>query len=189
MRIEGNFDIAASRDAVYRHITDPGLMARCVPGCESIEQISPTGYRARVTISIGGIKARFNLVVEVTREQPPDLVLSQTRGEEGSRASVLAADNELTLVEIDPGTTRVSYASEVSVTGRLGKFALGVMKKKVGAMGQEFADRLREFIQTQAPPLSGPLSPQRAAALQTEAPVEAVSPATQTANPPDGIRS
>lgn len=31
MRIEGNFDIAASRDAVYRHITDPGLMARCVP--------------------------------------------------------------------------------------------------------------------------------------------------------------
>lgn len=187
MRIEGNFDIAASRDTVYRYITDPGLMARCVPGCESIEQVSPNGYRARVTISVGGIKARFNLVVEVTREQPPGLVLSQTRGEEGSRASMLAADNELTLVEIDPLTTRVSYASEVSVTGRLGKFALGVMKKKVGAMGQEFADRLRESIQTQAVPLSVPLSPQRAAALP--APVEAVSSATQAATPPDGIRS
>lgn len=188
MRIEGNFDVAASRDAVYRHITDPGLMARCVPGCESIEQVSPTGYRARVSISVGGIKARFNLVVEVTREQPPGLVLSQTRGEEGSRASVLAADNELTLVEVDPLTTRVSYASEVSITGRLGKFALGVMKKKVGAMGQEFADRLREFIQTQAvPPLSAPLSPQRAAALQTAAPVEAASPATPAATSPNGI--
>lgn len=186
VRIEGNFDIAASRDAVYRHITDPGLMARCVPGCESIEQISPTGYRARVSISVGGIKARFNLVVEVTREQPPGLVLSQTRGEEGSRASMLTADNELKLVEVDPLTTRVSYASEVSVTGRLGKFALGVMKKKLGAMGQEFAGRLREFIQTQAVP---PLSPQRAAVLHAEAPVEAVSPATRTATPPDGIRS
>ena len=152
MRIEGNFDIAASRDAVYRHITDPGLMARCVPGCESIEQVSPTGYRARVTISVGGIKARFNLVVEVTREQPPGLVLSQTRGEEGPRASVLAADNELTLVEVDPLTTRVTYCSEVSVTGRLGKFALGVMKKKVEAMGREFADRLREHILAQTAP-------------------------------------
>ena len=152
MRIEGNFDIAAPRDAVYRHITDPGLMARCVPGCESIEQVSPTGYRARVSISVGGIKARFNLVVEVTREQPPDLVLSQTRGEEGSRASVLAADNELTLVEVDPLTTRVTYCSEVSVTGRLGKFALGVMKKKVEAMGREFADRLRECVQAQTAP-------------------------------------
>ncbi len=159
VRIEGNFDIAASRDAVYRHITDPGLMARCVPGCESIEQVSPTSYRARVTISVGGIKARFNLVVEVKREQPPGLVLSQTRGEEGSRASVLAADNELTLVEVDPLTTRVSYGSDVSNMGRLGKFALGVMKKKVGAMGQEFAARLRESIQSQVPPLSPPRSP------------------------------
>jgi len=170
VRIEGNFDVAASRDAVYRHITDPGLMARCVPGCESIEQVSPTGYRAKVTISVGGIKASFNLVVEVTREQPPGLVLSQTRGEEGSRASVLSADNELTLVELDPLTTRVSYASEVSVTGRLGKFALGVMKKKVGAMGMEFADRLREHIQAQAVP--------------AQAPGEAESPAMPAAIPP-----
>lgn len=186
MRIEGVFDIAQSRDVVYRHITDPGLMARCVPGCESIEQISPTGYRTRVTISVGGIKARFNLVVEVTREQPPGLVISQTRGEEGSRASVLSADNELTLVELDPLTTRVSYTSEVSVTGRLGKFALGVMKKKVGAMGQEFADRLREFILAQAVP---PPPPRPAATLQTEEPGEAASPATQSAMLPDGIPS
>ena len=186
MRIEGNFDIAAPRDAVYRHITDAGLVARCVPGCESIEQVSPTSYRARVTISVGGIKARFNLVVEVTREQPPGLVLSQTRGEEGSRASMLAADNELTLVEIDPLTTRVNYASEVSVTGRLGKFALGVMKKKVGAMGQEFGDRLREFIENQTVP---PTSPQPAAAAQTGAPSEAVTPAMRTAKPANRIRS
>ena len=173
MRIEGNFDVAASRDAVYRHITDPGLMARCVPGCESIEQVSPTGYRAKVTISVGGIKARFNLVVEVTREQPPGLVLSQTRGEEGSRASVLSADNELTLEELDPLTTRVSYASEVSVTGRLGKFALGVMKKKVAAMGTEFADRLREVILTQT---LAPSSPQASAEAEPAAAPAAVPP-------------
>lgn len=185
MRIEGTFDVAAPRAAVYRHITDPGLMARCVPGCESIEQISPTSYRALVTIGIGGIKARFNLVVEVTREHPPGLVLSRTRGEEGSRASVVAADNELKLDEIDSDTTRVSYSSEVSVTGRLGKFALGVMKKKVAAMGQEFADRLREFIKTQAvPPQSPSLPPQRAA---LQAPVETV--ATQRETSAGGARS
>jgi len=183
VRIEGTFDIAASRDAVYRHITDPGLMARCVPGCESIEQISPTSYRALVMVGVGGIKARFNLVVEITRENPPELVLSRTRGEEGSRASVLAANNELTLVELDSGTTRVGYASEVSVTGRLGKFALGVMKKKVEAMGEEFADRLREFIL--ALPPQAPSLPHQRAALQS--PVETV--ATQRENSAGGARS
>lgn len=165
MRIEGNFDIAAPRDAVYSHITDAGLMARCVPGCESIERISPTGYRAVVVVGLGGIKARFNLVVEITREQPPDLVISQTRGEEGSRASVLSADNEVALVQIDPLTTRVSYASEVAVTGRLGKFALGVMKKKAESMGREFADRLRDRIQS----LSATQPPQPADAVTPRA--------------------
>ena len=183
MRIEGTFDIAASRDAVYRHITDPGLMARCVPGCESIERISPASYRALVAISVGGISARFNLVVEITREQPPGLVLSRTRGEEGSRASVVAADNELTLVEVDPLTTRVSYASEVSVTGRLGRFALGVMKKKVEAMGQEFANRLCESIQDL--PLQSPSLPPRRDAPQ--APVDTVD--TPMATSPDALRS
>jgi len=184
VRIEGTFDVDAPRDAVYRHLTDPGVMARCVPGCDSIERISPTGYRALVAIGVGGIKARFNLVVEITREQPPGLVLSRTRGEEGSRASVVAADNELTLVEVDPLTTRVSYASEVSVTGRLGKFALGVMKKKVEAMGREFAQRLRECIQTQAVPPQSPALPHQRTAAQS--PVEAV--ATPAATSPQGIR-
>lgn len=163
MRIEGTFDVALPREAVYRHLTDAGLMAECVPGCEQIEQTSPTGYRARVTIGMGSIKARFNLVVEVTREQPPERVLSQTRGEEGSRASMLSADNELMLIELDSATTRVTYASEVSVTGRLGKFALGVMKKKVEAMGREFADRLRDRIQARpaasAAPAAATLQP------------------------------
>ena len=151
MRIEGTFDVALPRAAVYGHLTDAGLMAECVPGCEQIEQISATGYRTRVTIGIGNIKASFNLVVEVTREQPPERVLSQTRGEEGSRASILSADNELVLLELDSATTRVTYASEVSVTGRLGKFALGVMKKKVESLGQEFADRLRTRIRERPP--------------------------------------
>ena len=147
MRIEGSFDVALPRQVVYGHLTDAGLMAECVPGCEQIEQTSPTSYRATVTIGMGSIKARFNLVIEVTRERPPERVLSQTRGEEGSRASMLSADNEVMLMELDSATTRVTYASEVSVTGRLGKFALGVMKKKVEALGQEFAGRLRDRIE------------------------------------------
>ncbi len=176
MRIEGNFDISAARAAVYRHITDPGLMALCVPGCETIERLSPTSYRALVAVSLGGIKARFNLVVDVVREQAPDLVLSRTRGEEGSRASVLAAENEVILVEVDANTTRVSYVSEVSITGRLGKFALGVMKKKAQAMGQEFAERLRERIQLQTAP-------------RANAAAEADTAASTDPGPAPGVRS
>lgn len=147
MKIQGAFELPAGREDVYRCITDPGLMAQCVPGCEEIERLTDTSYKARVAIGVGNINARFNLVVQVTREEPPALVLSQTRGEEGSRSSMISADNSVALIELADGT-RVEYTSEVSVTGRLGKFALGVMKKKVESLGQEFAARLRTRIES-----------------------------------------
>jgi carbon monoxide dehydrogenase subunit G len=139
MRIEGSFTLAAPRAIVWEKIRDPTLVARCVPGCDHIEPLSPTRHRARVIVAIGPIKASFNLVVEVTAEEPPARILSTTRGEEGSRASVVSADNILALAELPDGGTEVTYSSDVSITGRLGKFGLGVMKKKAEALGQQFA--------------------------------------------------
>jgi len=146
MLVDGEFEIDMPRETLFRVITDPALMAGCVPGCESIEQINPTTYRAVVTVVVAFIKARFNLVVEVTEEIAPETVLSVTRGEEGGRASQLTATNQVSLVDLGAGRTRVRYASDLSVTGRLGKFALGIMKKKAQSMAQEFAENLRARI-------------------------------------------
>jgi carbon monoxide dehydrogenase subunit G len=146
MRVDGAFEIDIPRETLFRSITDPALMAVCVPGCESIERLDATTYRAVVKVALGVIKARFNLVVEVTAEIPPERVQSVTRGEEGGRASQLTATNEVLLVDLGGGRTRVEYQSDLSVTGRFGKFALGMMKKKAQSMAQEFANNLRARI-------------------------------------------
>jgi uncharacterized protein len=146
MLVDGTFEVDMPREALFRVITDPALMATCVPGCERIEQIDPTTYRAVVTVVVAFIKARFNLVVEVTQEIAPETVLSVTRGEEGGRASQLTATNEVSLIDLGAGRTQVRYTSDLSVTGRFGKFALGIMKKKTQSMAQEFAENLRAKI-------------------------------------------
>ena len=119
MNLAGAFTIPASRQKVWEMIRDPALMANCIPGCDQIEALSATSYRARVTTSVGPIKAVFALVVDVTEEQPPMSVRSVTRGEEGSRASILNAKNLVTLRERDKDLTEVAYESELSITGRL----------------------------------------------------------------------
>ena len=146
MRVDGAFEIDTPREILFRSITDPALMALCVPGCESIEQVDATTYRAVVKVAMGFIKARFNLTVEVTKETPPVSVQSITRGEEGGRASHLTATNEVSLVDLGAGRTRVQYLSDLSITGRFGKFALGIMKKKAESMANEFANNLRARI-------------------------------------------
>lgn len=151
MRVDGTFEIDIPRETLFRSITDPALMAVCVPGCESVERIDAVTYRTVVKVALGIIKTRFNLVVEITKETPPESVQSITRGEEGGRASHLTATNEVSLVDLGAGRTRVQYQSDVSITGRFGKFALGIMKKKAQSMAAEFAENLRARI-VDAPP-------------------------------------
>jgi carbon monoxide dehydrogenase subunit G len=138
MDVEGSFTIPAPRDRVWALITDPKIMARCIPGCESIAVQSPTSYKATIKLALGVFKMTFNVVVDVTEEVPPERVFSTTRGEEGSKASIISAKNRLELVALDPGSTEVRYASSVMLTGRLGKFGLGMMRKKADGVAAEF---------------------------------------------------
>lgn len=151
MKIEGTFDVAAPREKVWRFITDPDEMGPCIPGCESIEVTGPDTYTAFVKLKVGPIKVRFNLEVEVTEEVAPELVKSVTRGEEGSRASIVSSQNTLRLSDADDGGTQIYYGSEVAISGRLGKYGHGVMKKIAAKLGDKFADAFRARVEGEAP--------------------------------------
>lgn len=145
MHIEGQFDAGAPPAALMVHLLDAGLMASCLPGCESLERVGEDSYRATLAFAMAGIKARFELVVEITRKDEFN-IWSVTRGQEGGRASALQADSVVTLTPTATGS-RVAYRSEVNITGRLGRFALGMMKKKAQSMGDEFAANLQRRLQ------------------------------------------
>lgn len=145
MQIEGQFEVAAPPAALMVHLLDPSLMASCLPGCEALERLSDERYRAVVAFAMAGIKARFELQVEITRRDEAN-IWSVTRGEEGGRASALQADSVVTLAPTANGS-QVAYRSEVNITGRLGRFALGMMKKKAQSMGDEFAANLQQRLE------------------------------------------
>ena len=147
MRIEDSFVVAAPRERVWASITDPATVAPCVPGCQGVEVVSPTLYRAQVRVQLGPIKAHFMVEVTVISETPPEEVRSRTRGDERSLASSLSADNVLRLRALGDSATEVTYASEVTVVGRLGKFGLGVMQKKAASLGREFAAAFKERVE------------------------------------------
>jgi carbon monoxide dehydrogenase subunit G len=145
MLIEGQFPVAAPPHLLLQHLFDARLMASCLPGCEELEPLTDDRYRAVVVVAMAGIKARFDLQVEITRKDEHN-VWATTRGEEGGNASTLQAESQLTL-QADGADTLVNYRSDVSVTGRLGRFALGMMKKKAQSLGNEFALNLQNRLQ------------------------------------------
>ena len=148
MKIEERFLIHAPIDQVWSFVRDPRTVAPCVPGCETVEPLSDTAYRSTVAVSLGPIKARFNVVVQITDEEPPVRLVCVTKGDEGSKASLISAISEILLVEKDPQTTEIACSSEVSIVGRLGKFGLGIMKKRANQLAGEFAAAVQQRMQS-----------------------------------------
>src|SRR5258708_9388564 len=151
MKLEGTFVVHAAREAVWDQIRNPGIMGGCIPGCEAVEQLDGKSSRAIVGVKVGPIKAGFSLVVEVTKEEPPSVVHSRTRGEEGTRASVVTSENLLVLSEIGPAETRVDYSADISMTGRLGKYRFGIMPKKADTLSLAFVESLHSQVEHGAP--------------------------------------
>ena len=147
MKIEETFSVKAPVERVWEFMMAPDLMAPCIPGCGEVEVLGENKYRANVKVAVGPIKTSFNVSVELTEQDAPIYAKSTTRGEEGGKASMLTANSELRLTRVNTKETEVYYVSEVSLVGRLGKFGLGIMKKKAKAIGEEFANSFRSQIE------------------------------------------
>ncbi len=147
MKVEKTFTVQAPPQVVWDFAKDPEKMAPCIPGCTALSVVDDTRYRARVAVKVGPISAKFNLDLEIIEETPPLEIISKTRGEEGTRASMLTADNVVRLAANDDGSTEVYCSSESSITGRLGKYGAGMMMKKADAIWDKLAGNVCRTIE------------------------------------------
>lgn len=165
MHIRKQFPIKTTPERIWVFITNPEQVAPCIPGCSDVEVLGPKKYRATISSQVGPIKARFAVVVEARAELPPKHAEYTIQGEEGGNASTLSAVNTLTIEQIAEAECLVSYESEVDISGRLGKFGSGVMRKIADGVGDKFVAALRQAIEeSEARPVQGvPESPGHAA--------------------------
>ncbi|MFT4563556.1 MAG: carbon monoxide dehydrogenase subunit G [Gammaproteobacteria bacterium] len=150
MKIENEFTVDAPQQAVWNFITAPAKVGSCIPGCEDVEIVAPGKYRAAIKLQAGPIKTTFHVTVTTTEERPPEFSTYITQGDEGGRASRLNATSSLTIAALAANQTNVSYTSDITIAGRLGKFSMGVMHKMADKMNDKFVAALRAGIESEA---------------------------------------
>ena len=158
MRIDKSFSIDAPQDEVWKFVSSPEKVGMCFPGCQGITSLGEDKYKAEIKVQMGPIKTLFNVDFEETEKRPMEYLSYTTRGEEGNRSSRLKADSTLEFSAINARRTKVVYSSDLSIVGRLGKFGLGMMKKKADSMGDEFVQVLPTQIEGHKEPAEGELA-------------------------------
>lgn len=71
MKLSGSYLLPGPPEAVWELLTDPVRLAKCLPGCESLEAIGKDRYTVKAKFAVAAIGGSFSGAVTLTEKKPP----------------------------------------------------------------------------------------------------------------------
>lgn len=144
MEMAGTYRIGASREAVWHALNDADVLRVCIPGCEEIEQTSPTTLTAKVVQKIGPVKARFEGVVELLNINAPSSYTISGEGQ-GGVAGFAKGSADVTL-EQEGAETILSFQAKAQVGGKLARLGSRLIDATAKKLATRFFDNFHDYL-------------------------------------------
>jgi carbon monoxide dehydrogenase subunit G len=141
MKVEGEISVPAPRDLVFGRLSDARFFASCIDGVQDLTEIDPTHYSALFATKIAYMRFNFKVNVEMTKLSPPDTIEAKVEGTPLGVVGRLTATAATQLSERE-GQTKIRYAIDATLAGKLGSIGQPVLKAKAKEMEKQFAQRL-----------------------------------------------
>ncbi len=139
------FSVPAPPDEVWPLMSDPAVVAACIPGAE-LNELTPEGaHRGKITFKFGPTVAVFRGEAKLTYDHPVKRCLIEARGIDQKGASRARARFELGARGTD--TTDVSLEGGFEVAGPLEMFASAGGVHVARVLLAEFATNLLRVIE------------------------------------------
>lgn len=149
MKLTGENRIKAPPQEVWRALNDPDILRQAIPGCESLEKISDTEFKATVATKIGPVQARFNGQVQLTDLDPPNGYTISGSGSGGMAGN--AKGGAKVRLEPDGDGTKLTYDVDAQVTGKLAQLGSRLIDSTAKMLAGQFFNRFEEIVGKQQP--------------------------------------
>jgi len=143
MTMTGEVVLPAPKEVVWAKLNDPETLKACIPGCESLEALSPTEFQAVAKVKVGPVSARFKGKVSLLDIDAPNGYRLQGEGE-GGIAGFAKGGANVRLEDAEPGTTKLTYDVNATVGGKIaqlgGRLINSVAKKNADQFFENFTN-------------------------------------------------
>jgi carbon monoxide dehydrogenase subunit G len=136
MKIEGQHLFSAPPEFVWEAVTDPGVLAKVLPGCEDFHEIGENQFSGKLKIKVGPVQGDFQGNVQLSELNPPRSYRLQLKGK--GAPGFVEGDGELQLSPQDNGGTLLQYSVDARIGGR------------IATVGQRLLDSSSKVITRQA---------------------------------------
>ena len=129
MKVEGSYQFKSPRQAVWDAFLAPGVLAQCIPGCQSLEPESQDTFNIVMKVGVAAISDTYTGKVSISDKSPLQSyrMLVQGKGSSGS----VKGEGLIQFSDTDDGT-EVHISGDAQVTGivaRVGQRLMGGTSK------------------------------------------------------------
>ncbi|MSO83337.1 MAG: hypothetical protein EXQ53_08595 [Acidobacteria bacterium] len=147
----GEIIVAVDRASAFVVISDPARLARCIPGCEELRELSTDRYTAVLTSRVAFMTLRFAVAIAVVKREPPATIEATITGDAVGLSGRVVATASVHLADTADRRTIIRYATTVALTGKLGGLGQSVFRATSVSMAREFGENLRAEIERGRP--------------------------------------
>jgi carbon monoxide dehydrogenase subunit G len=117
VKIKGQYTLPAAQEKVWDALLDPEVLARTLPGCESLESLGDDQYKMRMKLALASVQGLFDGKVSLEDQQPPSSYRLRVSGT--GKIGFVNGSGQLKLEPSGDSETVVSYEGEVKVGGMI----------------------------------------------------------------------
>lgn len=136
MQLTEQVRINASRERVFAALNDVDILRQAIPGCEAIEALSPTDFKATVSAKVGPLKARFTGAVAIADIVAPESYTLSGEGKGGPAGH--ARISSRVRLEADGAATILHYDVKADIGGKLAQLGGALVEKTAQKLAAEF---------------------------------------------------
>jgi hypothetical protein len=141
VKISGSHTLPAPVEKVYALMQDPVVLARAIPGCESLEKTAADEYRMKMKMALASFSGAFEGKVRITDQNPPHSFRLVVEG--SGKLGFVKGDGLLNFAANGEGT-EVSYGGDAQVGGTLAAVGQRLIDGSSKMMIKRFFDKIGE---------------------------------------------
>ncbi|MGA3404644.1 MAG: carbon monoxide dehydrogenase subunit G [Candidatus Bathyarchaeia archaeon] len=145
MHLEGRYVLKANRTDVWNLISNPEKIARCLPGLQQLEIKDSKTFVVTVKVGISFVRGNFKFTFTLIDQIPPSHSRFQANGR-GAGVSV-NMNASMDLSEPQPGSTELSWKSDVELGGLLGELSPSLLQNSTSGFTQEFFNCIKAQLE------------------------------------------
>jgi uncharacterized protein len=134
VNLDGSAVLSAAPEQVWSALTDPAVLGRTIPGCESLKQVGEDSYTMVVSAGVGAIRGRYAGEVQLSDLDFPKSYVLHASGSGGPGSVRATVTIELTA---NGSGTELRYSADAVVGGPVA----GVGQRMITGVAKRMADQ------------------------------------------------